>query len=239
MRGFILCTGAGAPHLRCKLSCLYAADANHLLMRDLLKRIGKPNPRICYLPVAHGNDRARIAFWYETMQHFPCVPRHQRVFIGTSDYPDWETELFAADCIFVGGGNTLNMIAIGAPRALTKFCARRGSAVLSCQAKAPARFAGSNAVRPTLARESCRRLMGLAKGSLVRISTTPGREETMMAMAKLSDGYAYDEGAAFYFEGDPLVETVKNRPEARVFRLAAGATPKITPMNPTHWREWA
>jgi Peptidase family S51 len=142
--------------------CLYAADANHLLMRDLLKRIGKPNPRICYLPVAHGNDRARIAFWYETMQHFPCVPRHQRVFIGTSDYPDWETELFAADCIFVGGGNTLNMIAIGAPRASTKFCARRGSAVLSCQAKAPARFAGSNAARPTLARESCRRLMGLA-----------------------------------------------------------------------------
>jgi hypothetical protein len=47
-----------------------------------------------------------------------------------------------------------------------------------------------------------------------------------MAMAKegrLSDGYAYDEGAAFYFEGDPLMETVKNRPEARVFRLPTSA----------------
>jgi hypothetical protein len=51
---------------------------------------------------------------------------------------------------------------------------------------------------------------------------SPGREESIRELEKageLGDGYAGDEGVAFTFENDRLIEVVKNRPEARAFTL--------------------
>lgn len=204
-------------------------------MHELLRRVGKPSPRICYMPVAHGDDPARIAFWYETMQKFSCVPRHQRVFIGTSDYPDWETELLAADCIFVGGGNTLNTIAIWRAQGIDKVLRQaweRGIVMAGESAGAICWFErGSTDSRP--GRLSATDGLGFLKGTLVPHLDNSGREETMMSMEKsgdLGDGYAYDEGAAFWIENDKIVEAVKNRPEARVFTVRGGSQPTLAPM---------
>lgn len=218
--------------------CLFGADQQCLLMHHLLERvIGKTNPRICFLAAASGDDRRAIAFWYERMQKFVCVPRHQRVFINSPDYPDWDSEILAADAVFVGGGNTLNMIAIFRAQGLDLVLRRawEKGVVMSGES------AGANCWFQTCSTDSRPgRLsvtdgLGFLPGSMVPHFDNRGRKESTLQFVKegeLGDGYAADDGVAFTFEDDRLTDIVKNRPEARAFRLTRNnGAPLLSPLD--------
>jgi len=220
--------------------CLYGADRRFLLMHHLLEKVVvKPNPRICFLPAGHGDDPGRIAFWYETMQKFSCVPRHQRVFINTPDYPDWESEILAADCVFVGGGNTLNVMAILRAQGIDRVlrAAWEKGVVMSGES------AGANLWFQTCSTDSrpghlsATEGLGFLSGSMVPHFDAPGREENMRQLEKsgeLGDGYAADEGAALTFENERLTQVVKNHPEARAFSIRRNdGNPLLTPLEAT------
>ncbi len=73
----------------------------------------KENPRICFLPTASADNPGAIAAWFETCQDLPMKPFVQRVFINSApDQKSFEENLLSMDAIVVGGGNTLNMMAI-------------------------------------------------------------------------------------------------------------------------------
>ncbi len=217
--------------------CLGGADRKFLLMHHLLENvIGKPNPRICYMPAASGDKPAQIAFWYETMLKFKCQPRHQRVYINTPDYPDWESEILAADAVFIGGGNTLNMMAVfraqGIDRVL-RTAWERGVVMSGESAGANCWFETCDTdSRP--GRLSATDGLGFLRGSMVPHLDVPGREDSLRELEKsgaLGDGYAGDEGVAFSFENDRLVRVVKNRPEARAFQMERnGGAVRLTPL---------
>src|SRR4030095_15804722 len=73
----------------------------------------KPQPKICFLPTAAGDNPYAINFWYELCLDMPVQPSVQRVLISASpEQKSFEEHLLSMDAIVVGGGNTLNMIAI-------------------------------------------------------------------------------------------------------------------------------
>src|SRR4051794_2695004 len=86
-------------------NALREPEPNLLLLKHLISMTGKPEPRICFLPTARGDAADRIVLFYETMNRLCARPRHQRLFISSSDTASFEEELLSADALFVSGGN--------------------------------------------------------------------------------------------------------------------------------------
>jgi Peptidase E len=73
----------------------------------------KPNPRICFVPTASADNAQSIANWYANCEDLPVKPYVLRTFINSSpNQKSFEEIIMSMDAIVVGGGNTLNMIAI-------------------------------------------------------------------------------------------------------------------------------
>ena len=73
----------------------------------------KSSPRICYVPTASADNPYNITYWYELCAELPVHPFVLRTFINASpDQSTFEETILSMDAIVVGGGSTLNMIAI-------------------------------------------------------------------------------------------------------------------------------
>ena len=73
----------------------------------------KPNPKICFVPTASADNAQGIANWYASCEDLPVKPYVLRTFINSSpNQKSFEEMIMSMDAIIVGGGNTLNMIAI-------------------------------------------------------------------------------------------------------------------------------
>jgi peptidase E len=91
----------------------YGGGCNKQFMRYIIGLTKKSNPRICFLPTASGDNPANVMAWHRACEDLPMRPFVQRVFINSADEPKtFEENLLAMDAIVVGGGNTLNMMAI-------------------------------------------------------------------------------------------------------------------------------
>jgi len=82
-------------------------------IRYIIALTKKPNPRICFLPTASADNPYAINMWYNLAQDLPMKPYVQRTFLNSSpDQQTFEENLLSMDAIVVGGGSTLNMMAI-------------------------------------------------------------------------------------------------------------------------------
>lgn len=86
---------------------------NHKYIKYLAALTGKPNPRICLIPTATGDSPNTILRWYATCENLDIKPFVMRTFIESTTSPkSFEEIILSMDAIVVGGGNTLNMMAI-------------------------------------------------------------------------------------------------------------------------------
>ncbi len=91
----------------------YGGGQNKRFIQEIIKLTGKERPKICYLPTASGDSERGIINWYELVHDLPVEPSVQRVWISSYNQKvSFEEALLSMDAIIVGGGNTLNMMAI-------------------------------------------------------------------------------------------------------------------------------
>lgn len=82
-------------------------------IQEIIKLTGKEKPRICFLPTASGDSEQAIIRWYELVHDLSVEPSVQKVWISSYNQKrSFEEVLLSVDAIVVGGGNTLNMMAI-------------------------------------------------------------------------------------------------------------------------------
>lgn len=92
---------------------IYGAGMPPQFLQYLKTLTGKSNPRICYLPTAVGDNPYSINNWFELCSTAGVQAFVQRMFISSyTQSQSFEEVLLSMDAIVVGGGNTLNMIAI-------------------------------------------------------------------------------------------------------------------------------
>lgn len=73
----------------------------------------KKTPNMCFIPTASGDDEDYINSWYEVCSSLDVTPHVLRVWISSYSQKETYEELIQnMDAIIVGGGNTLNMLAI-------------------------------------------------------------------------------------------------------------------------------
>ena len=80
------------------------------LVDYLLELSGKPRPRVCLIPTATGDDPARIVQFYARHAGTGAQCTHLTLFGRT--VTDVRAFLLDQDIIWVGGGNTANMLAV-------------------------------------------------------------------------------------------------------------------------------
>lgn len=92
---------------------IYGSGLSVRFLSYIKSLTGKENPRICFLPTANADNVNSINQWYEHCQLQGIHGFAQRMFISSYEqHQSFEEVLLTMDAIVVGGGNTLNMLAI-------------------------------------------------------------------------------------------------------------------------------
>jgi dipeptidase E len=212
--GHILAMGGGA---------LLQPDSR---IEDFMLRLAAmDSPRICYLGTASAHQPERVEQFYDAFRSRCCRPSHLELF-GMPESP--AAQVAAQDVIYVGGGNTANMLAIwrvhGIDRAL-RGAWERGAVVGGMSAGANCWFEDSvtDSFGPQL--RALGNGLGLLPGSFCpHYDGEPERRPAFTRLVNegvLPPGYAADDDAALLFEGTELREVVSQREGARGYRVAA------------------
>jgi len=195
------------------------------LPRYLLALTGKKDPVIYYLPTAAGDSPAGVMRWYEVMNELECRPRHLRLFNNSAGLKNMEAKLLAADAIYVGGGNTMNMLAVWKAHGVDIILRKaweRGVVLAGESAGMICWFEqGVTDSRPDkLTALEC---LGFLKGSACpHYANETQRKPTyhkMLLSGEAKAGVACDDGAALVFEGDQLVRAVALHAKAKAYRV--------------------
>jgi dipeptidase E len=192
------------------------------LCRFLGELTGRSQPRVCCLNQAAGDAADGLVRFYELFPSERCRPSHLRLF--GIPRPDWRENLLAQHAIFVGGGNTANMLAIwrvhGVERVLREAW-ERGIVLGGVSAGAICWFeAGvTDSFRAELDGLDC---LGFLPGSAC--PHYDGEEQRRPAYHRLvregvAPGYAIDDSVALRFTGTELVEAVTARADASAYRV--------------------
>lgn len=92
---------------------IYGGNYDRAFTKYAATLTNKENPRICFLPTATGDATGYTMNWFESCADLPIRPFVQRSFINSYRQKISFEEVFTSmDAILVGGGNTLNMLAI-------------------------------------------------------------------------------------------------------------------------------
>ena len=83
---------------------------NPLLDRYILSLANKKLPKICFVPTASGDQDNYIERFYRSFDKHSCIPTHLSLF--DANFADLETFVMEQDIIYVGGGNTRNMMTL-------------------------------------------------------------------------------------------------------------------------------
>ena len=194
------------------------------LHQYLLDLTGRERPRVCFLGTASGDDAASTTSFYAWFAR-----RAEATHLGLFDrrVADIEALLVEADLIYVGGGNTANMLAIWRTHGVDKALRRaweRGVVLAGPSAGAVCWFEGgtTDSFGPTLG--PLNDGLGFLPGSFCphydSESLRRPRYHEFVAGGMLPDGYAADDGVGLLFVDRELTEVVGVMPEARAFRLA-------------------
>ena len=83
---------------------------NQLLDLYILKQANKSTPKICFIPTASGDADNYIQRFYNAFRQHDCEPSHLSLFSPPTR--DLESFILSKDILYVGGGNTKNLLAL-------------------------------------------------------------------------------------------------------------------------------
>ena len=190
-------------------------DFGPVFIRYVASLTGKTNPRVCYIPTASADNPGGIVHWFEECADLPVRPYVLRTFLNSSpDQKSFEEIILSMDAIVVGGGSTLNMMAIWKAQGidtLLKKAYDRGIVMAGGSAGSLCWFTGGiTDSRPQrLSLVDC--LGFISTSHCPHYHSEPGRKplyQQMVLSGKLGAGYACDDRAGLLFENEKLVKAV-------------------------------
>jgi len=199
-------------------------DATSPLDDFILGLARRPNPRICFLPTASGDSDTYVANFYRAFNPRSCRPLDLTLFRRT--VVDLRPFLLDQDVIYVGGGNTANMLAIWRRHGVDQIlreCWESGAVMAGISAGAICWFeaAVTDSFGPQLA--ALHDGLGLLPGSACPHYDSEERRRPVyqrLVAEGFRGGYAADEGVALHFAGTILREVVSSRPHGNAYQLS-------------------
>ena len=202
-----------------------ADDALHSYMLELT---GASRPRVCFIGTASGDNPEYIAAFYSFFAR-----RAEASHLGLFDrrIDDIAGLLRSQEAIYVGGGNTANMLAVWRTHAVDKALRaawEAGVILAGPSAGAVCWFEGgtTDSFGPQIGalRDGLKLLSGSFCPHFDSEALRRPRYHAFVAGGQLPDGYAADDGVGLLFEGRDLTEVVAVRRDARAYQVERGPT---------------
>lgn len=208
----------------------FSMEPDNPLLDDYVLSLSRRKPaRVCFLPTAGADSPAYVARFYRSLSA-RCIPTDLTLIDSAlprrpSTTAELEAFVREQDVLYVGGGNTVHLLALWRAHGLDRLLrdAWLGGAVL-CGVSAGMNcwFEGSitdgfGGLAPLSDG------LGLLEGSACpHYDGEPTRRPAFhRAVASgFPPGYAADDGAALHFAGRELTAVVASRPSARGYRVA-------------------
>ncbi len=199
---------------------------NDKLDRWLLGLTGVANPRVLFLPTASGDSSEYVAKFFTAYTKLACRPQVMNLFRRTGE--ELAPAILGADLVFVGGGNTANMLAIWRTHGLVDVLREaweKGVVLSGISAGAICWFdeGSTDSFGPTPARVAA---LGFLPGSFCpHYDGEAERRPTyqrMVVQGELQRGVAADDGCAVLYRGIEIAEVVASRPGPCAWAVTTG-----------------
>ena len=180
-------------------------------------------PKVCFVPTASGDSENVCLRFYEAFARHECMPSVLPLFKRQAT--DLRPLILEQNVIYVGGGNTANMLAVWRVHGLDRILReahRRGVILCGVSAGSICWFeAGvTDSFGPKL--QPLNDGLGLLPGSnCPHYDGEPQRRPAYQRLVKagLPPGYAADDGCALHFVGKTLKRVVASRRNAKAYRV--------------------
>jgi peptidase E len=196
---------------------------NPLLDLYILKQSGKINPKVCYVPTASGDADICIKWFYDFFEKQKCQPSHLSLFKPPTR--DLEGFLLEKDIIYVGGGNTKNLLALWKEWGLDIILRKaweQGIILAGISAGSICWFEEgvTDSYGDKLEPLTC---LGFLKGSNCphydgEVDRRPSYQG-FIASNKMKPGIAADDGVAIHYIGQEISKIVSSRPNAKAYKV--------------------
>ena len=212
---------------------------NPLLDWYIYHLVDKEEPRVCFLPTASGDSKEYIERFYSDFVPKPANLSHLSLFKPNT--ADLRSFLLSQDIIYVGGGNTKNLIALWKEWELDTILREAWNAGIILSGLSAGSLCwfiegltdsipGTYTVLPAL---------GLLSGSnCPHYDGETGRRpiyHRLIAERKITDGYAVEDGVGLHFVGQKLENIISSRPEAMAYLVEnRQGEAKETPLKPKY-----
>lgn len=213
----------------------FSMDDTPLLDDYILDVCGKADPRICFVPTASADSEIYVARFYRRFAPTHCRATDLQLF--KRHVTDLEDFACSQDVIYVGGGNTVNMLAIwraqGFDRAV-KAALSSGTVLAGISAGSICWFEQgvTDSYGDELQPMDC---LGFLSGSNCPHYDGEAQRRPAyhrMIAAGMADGYAADDGVGLHFIDGGLAHVVSSRAHASGYRVeAAGDSVKERPLD--------
>jgi dipeptidase E len=197
----------------------------------VLDLTGADRPRACFVPTASG-DSATYIENFLTAYSERADASVLRLFAREID--DLRRHLLSQHLIYVGGGNTANMLAVWRLHGVDEIMREAWSAgVILCGLSAGANcwFEACSTDSFGLTLAPLGDGLGLLGGSFCpHYDSEPQRRPSYraaVAEGELPPGFAADDGVALCFADRALAEVVSERPGAAAYRVEAGSEKRL------------
>jgi dipeptidase E len=228
-------------HLKDKHIIAFGGDGfvsepeNKLSARFVLGLTGVDRPSICFLPTASGDPQSYIDNFYTRYTSDLCEASHLTLF--HREVKDLRSFLLSKHVIYVGGGNTANMLAIWRVHGVDTILREAYEAgIVLCGTSAGSICWFECGVTDSFGLDLAPLFDGLG---FIKGSNCPHYDSEALRQPKyhqfiqegLPGGYAADDGAALHFVNGELHEVLGSKPDARAFRVEKnGNKVKDTPL---------
>ena len=176
---------------------------------------GKDVPNICFLPTASGDDKDYIISFYEVCKDLVVRPHVLQVWINSYDQQETFAEIISKmDAIVVGGGNTLNMLAIWKAQGidvLLRGAYDRGCVMAGGSAGSLCWFNGGTTDSRPKELSIVHGMSFIDKSHCPHYNSEPSRRplyHNHILTVKLSSGYACDDLCAIHFVDEEVYKTL-------------------------------
>ena len=196
---------------------------NLALDQYILVQAANKKPKVCFVPTASGDAEAYIDRFYAAFKKLHCVPSHLTLF--KANQPHLEQYIKSQDVIYVGGGNTKNMLALWREWHIDTYLKEawhNGTIMAGISAGSICWFHQglTDSLPGKLMPIKC---LGFLQGS--NCPHYDGEKQRRPAYHKciesgeMKPGYAADDGAALHFVDGKLYQVVTSRPNAKAYQV--------------------
>jgi dipeptidase E len=206
----------------------FSIDSTNLALdRYALEQTHTQRPKVCFVPTASGDSETYTQKFYEAYRTLECVPTHLSLFKPpTTDFDSFVKE---QDMIYVGGGNTRNLLVLWRDWGLdTIFRSALEQGIVMAGLSAGSLCWFEQGVTDSMKTPDSTRLASIPCLGFLKGSNCPhydgeeyrrGEYHRLLLEGQVVDGWAADDGVALHYVDGELESIVSSRPNAFAYRV--------------------